>query len=157
MTCASFPIKYSVSIMQSVNIHIIKIVNKTCRCFIKILDLICTFSKLFFFFLSFFPFFICLLKSLIHFFFPPCKAANTSERSRGNKGATSSPLGVLNLPFITVCNSFAFSKAQFLVKWCVNFNPVTARPNDRVASGPPLAGMSAPLRNPHAKNRLAWK
>lgn len=157
MTCASFPIKYSVSIMQSVNIHVIKIVNKTCRCFIKILDLICTFSKLFFFFLSFFSFFYLSFKIFYSFFFPPCKAANTSERSRGNKGATSSPLGVPNLPFITVCNSFAFSKAQFLVKWCVNFNPVTARPNDRVASGPPLAGMSAPLRNPHAKNRLAWK
>lgn len=64
----------------------------------------------------FFPFFICLLKSFIHFYFPPCKTANTSERSRGNKGATSSPLGVPHLPFITVCNSFAFSKAQFLVK-----------------------------------------
>lgn len=53
MFCASLLVKYSVNIMQSVNIHIIKIVNKTCRCFIKILDLICTFSKLFFFFLNF--------------------------------------------------------------------------------------------------------
>lgn len=156
MFCASLLIKYSVSIMRSVNITFIKIVTKTCRCFIKILDLICTFSKLFFFFLNFSFFFICLLKSFIHFF-PPHKAANTSERSRGNQGVTSSPFGVPNLPFVTVCNSFAFSKAQFLVKWYVNFNPVTARPNDKVASGPPLAEMSAPIRNPHAKNRLAWK
>lgn len=68
MFCASFLIKYSVSIMQSVNIHIIKIVNKTCRCFIKILDLICTFSKLFFFFLNFSSFYLSF-KIFYSFFF----------------------------------------------------------------------------------------
>lgn len=69
MFCALFLMKYSVSIMQSVNIHVIKIVNKTCRCFIKILDLIRTFSKLFFFFLNFSFFLIRLLKSFIRFCF----------------------------------------------------------------------------------------
>lgn len=72
--------------------------------------------KTFLFLFKFFSFFYLSFKIFYSFFFPPCKAANTSERSRGNKGATSSPLGVLNLPIITVCNSFAFSKAQFLVK-----------------------------------------
>lgn len=67
-TCFVHRSSYSVNIMQSVNIHVIKIVNKTCRCFIKILDLICTFSKLFFFFLIF-SFFICLLKSFIIYLF----------------------------------------------------------------------------------------
>lgn len=67
-TCFVHHFSYSVNIMQSVNIHVIKIVNKTCRCFIKILDLVCTFSKLFFFFLIF-SFFICLLKSFIIYLF----------------------------------------------------------------------------------------
>lgn len=39
--------------------------------------------KTFLFLFKFFLFFICLLKSFIHLFFPR-KAANTSERSRGN-------------------------------------------------------------------------
>lgn len=56
------------SIMQSVNIHVIKIVNKTCRCFIKILDLICTFSKLFFFFLNFFSFFSFVFFPFLFYF-----------------------------------------------------------------------------------------
>lgn len=57
MFCALLVVKYSSNIMQSANIHIIKILNKTCRWLIKILDLICTFSKCFqfFFFLNFFP------------------------------------------------------------------------------------------------------
>lgn len=155
--CASFLIKYSVSIMQSVNIHVIKIVNKTCRCFIKILDLICTFSKLVFFFLNFSFFFNLSFKIFHSFFFslvkqqtPPREAVGTRER--------------LHLPLVfRICRSslcataLHFLRHNYLVKWCVNLNPVTARPNDKVASGPPLAGMSAPIRNPHAKNRLAWK
>lgn len=56
MFCASFMVKYSATTMQSVNIHIIKIFNKTCRWVIKILGLICTFSKLFFSVLSVFYF-----------------------------------------------------------------------------------------------------
>lgn len=55
MFYALFLVKYS-NIMQRVIIHIIKIVNKTCRCVIKILDLICTFFKTCFFFLKFFLF-----------------------------------------------------------------------------------------------------
>lgn len=71
MFCALFVVRYSANIMQSVNIHIIKIFNKTCRWLIKILNLICTFSKLFdfFFYFSFF----------LNFFFSPRKTANTSE------------------------------------------------------------------------------
>lgn len=48
MFCALLVVKYSATIMQSVNIHVIKIFNKTCRWLIKISDLICTFPKLFF-------------------------------------------------------------------------------------------------------------
>lgn len=56
MFCALFVAKYSANIMQSVNIHIIKIFNKTCKWLIKILNLICTFSKL----LNFFSIFLFL-------------------------------------------------------------------------------------------------
>lgn len=65
-----------------------------------------------FLFLIFFLF--CLLKSFIIFF--SCKAANTSERSHKTWEVTSFPSGVPNLPLTTMCNSFAFSKAQFLMK-----------------------------------------
>lgn len=64
MFCALFVVKFSANIMQSVNIHIIKIFNKTCRWLIKILDLICTFSKHFSFSFTFFRFF-----SFLNFFF----------------------------------------------------------------------------------------
>lgn len=150
MFCASFLIKYSVNIMQSVNIHVIKIVNKTCRCFIKILDLICTFSKLFFFFLIFF-FFLCLLKSFIFF---SCKAANTSERSHETWEVTSFPSGVPNLPLTTMCNSFAFSKAQFLMKWCVNFSPITTRPNGKVVNMLPTARRCLHLQGTHMQRTV---
>ena len=85
MFSALLVVKYSSNIMQSANIHIIKILNKTCRWLIKILDLICTFSKCFQFFFFFF---------FLNFF--PCKAANTSMRSLENLEVTSSLFNVLH-------------------------------------------------------------
>lgn len=107
MFCALFVVRYSANIMQSVNIHIIKIFNKTCRWLIKILNLICTFSKLFDFFSIFLFFFF-------EFFFSPRKTANTSMRSLGDLEVTSlSPRYCIHNSSRTMCNSFAFSKARF--------------------------------------------
>lgn len=74
--------------------------------------------KTFLFLFNFFPFLFVFLKSFIIYLFIyfSCKAANTSERSRETWEVTSFPSGVPNLPFTTMCNSFAFSKAQFLMK-----------------------------------------
>lgn len=68
--------------------------------------------KTFLFLFKFFLFFYLSFK-IFYFLFFSCKAANTFERTHGNREVTSFPFGVLDLPFIAMCNSFAFSKAQF--------------------------------------------
>lgn len=144
-------IKYSANIMQSVNIHIIKIFNKTCRWLIKILDLICTFSKLFSF-----KFFLIFFLTL--FFFPVKQQTPPWEVVGTWKWLHLSLTYCIHNSSLTMCNSFAFSKAQFLMKWCGGFNPITAHPNDNVVKIPSVAEeISAPTWNPHAKNCLAWK
>lgn len=132
MFCASSGVKYSARIMQSVNIHIIKIFNKTCRWLIKILDLICTFAKLFF--LVFLFFFFLLSPS-------PLVKQRTPlwEVLRPWKWLHFSSKYCIHNSSPTVCNSFAFSKAQFVMKWCVNSNLTTAHPNDNMVKISPGA------------------
>lgn len=86
--CASLMVKYSATIMQSVNIHIIKIFNKTCRRVIKILGLICTCSKRF-------P--VAFSISLFSLFLAPCETetAYSLMRSLKNLEVTSSLIPVL--------------------------------------------------------------
>lgn len=152
MFCALFLVKYSANIMQSVNIHIIKIFNKTCRWLIKILNLICTVSKCFSFefFCFSFPFFS---------FFPTVKQKTAPWEVLGTwKWLHLSSMYYIHNSSRTVCNSFASSKAQFLMKWCINFNLTIAHPNEKMVKIPPVAEeISALTWNPHAENHLACK
>lgn len=152
MFCALFVVKFSANIMQSVNIHIIKIFNKTCRWLIKILDLICTFSKHFSFSFTFFRFF-----SFLNFFFFPVKQQTPPWEVLGTwKWLRLSPMN--RIQNSSLCNSFAFPKAQFLMKWCINFSRTSAHPNDKMVKIPPVAEeISVITWNLHAENRLACK
>lgn len=151
MCCASFMVKYSATTMQSVNIHIIKIFNKTCRWVIKILGLICTFSKLFF------------VLSVFYFslFLPPIPAKQRTAPWKVLKAREWLSLWSMCCPwpqfFAGIAQCFLFLRHNFfLMKWCVDFNLIPAHLNDRGVIIPPAAEeLSALTWNLHAENSLA--
>lgn len=133
MWCALFVVKYFVTSMQSVNIHITKIFNKTCRWLFKILGLICTFSKLFSFY------FLFIFK--MSFFFLFCKTADTSMRILRNLEVTSFLYNVLHPELIIdyVQQLCIFLRHVFLMKWCLNAHLTPTYPNDKMVRLSPVA------------------